>query len=170
MYTGKWNQIVFTTFWLIWNWTDVRLVPNQSKNGKYNLISGWFNKISKRFLGVYIHLYDSDLYSLFTVYLWCIYRAMMPRDAIKLSEWPGVQLRGIVLGWWGSNTTVGQIACTEKTVSISCHIEWDMIVVTVFHSILNQIEFHLVQNRKENCHNDHIPFNVKGNPSIVFSM
>ena len=27
-----------------------------------------------------------------------------------------------------------------------------MIVVTVFHSILNQMEFHLVQNRKENCH------------------
>jgi len=25
---------------LIWNQTDVRLVPNQSENGKYNLISG----------------------------------------------------------------------------------------------------------------------------------
>ena len=34
------NQIVFTTFRLIWNQTDVRLVPNQSENGKYNLISG----------------------------------------------------------------------------------------------------------------------------------
>ena len=33
------NQIVFTTFRLIWNQTDVRLVPNQSKKGKYNLIS-----------------------------------------------------------------------------------------------------------------------------------
>ena len=30
-------------------------VPNQSKYGKYNLISGWFNKISKRFLCVYSH-------------------------------------------------------------------------------------------------------------------
>ena len=28
-----------------------------------------------------------------------------------------------------------------------------------FHSLLNQMEFHLVQNRKENCHHDHIPFN-----------
>ena len=27
--------------------TDVRLNPNQPKNGKYNLISIWFNKISK---------------------------------------------------------------------------------------------------------------------------
>ena len=31
------------------------------------------------------------------------------------------------------------------------------------------MKFHLVQNRKENCHHDHIPFNVKGNGSIVFS-
>ena len=30
------------------------------------------------------------------------------------------------------------------------HIVWDTIVVTVFLSILNQIEFHLVQNQKEN--------------------
>ena len=27
--------------------------------------------------------------------------------------------------------------------------------------------FHLVQNRKENCHHDYIPFNVKGNANIV---
>ena len=46
------NQIVFSIFWLIWNQTNVRLTPNQSENGKYNLISGWFNKISKRFLCV----------------------------------------------------------------------------------------------------------------------
>ena len=35
---------------------------------------------------------------------------------------------------------------------------------------LNQMEFHLVQNRKENCNHDHIPFNVKGIGSIVFSV
>ena len=29
---------------------------------------------------------------------------------------------------------------------------------------------HLVQNRKENCPHDHIPFNVKGIGSIVFSV
>ena len=45
-----------------------------------------------------------------------------------------------------------------------------MIMVTVLLSILNQMEFHLVQNRKENCHYDHIPFNVKGNGRIVFSV
>ena len=58
----------------------------------------------------------------------------------------------------------------ENYISISFHIEWDVIVVTVFLSILNQIEFHFVQNRKENCHHDHIPFNVKLIGSIVFSM
>ena len=31
--------------------------------------------------------------------------------------------------------------------SISFHSEWDMIVVTVFFSILNQMEFYLVQNQ-----------------------
>ena len=39
---------------MIWNQTVVRLVPNQSENGKYNLILGWFNKISKKFLCVYV--------------------------------------------------------------------------------------------------------------------
>ena len=55
-------------------------------------------------------------------------------------------------------------------MSISFDIEWDMIVETVFLSILNQIEFHLDQNRKENCHHDHIPFNMKGNGNLVFSV
>ena len=43
------NQIVFTMHRLIWQQTDVRLVPNLLVNGKYNLISVWFNKIWKRF-------------------------------------------------------------------------------------------------------------------------
>ena len=52
----------------------------------------------------------------------------------------------------------------------SFQIEWDMIVVTVFLSILNQMEVNLVQNLKENCPNDHIPFNMIGNGNIVFSV
>ena len=51
----------------------------------------------------------------------------------------------------------------ENNISISFHIEWDMIVVTVFLSILNQLEFHLVQNWKKNCYHDHISFNLKEN-------
>ena len=43
----------FPIFRLILNQMDVRLVTNQPKNGKYNLISVRFNKISKRFLCVY---------------------------------------------------------------------------------------------------------------------
>ena len=45
-----------------------------------------------------------------------------------------------------------------------------MIVVTVFLPILNQMEIHLVQNRKDNCHYDHIPFSVKGKENLVFSV
>ena len=44
------NQILFTIYQLIWNQTYVRLDQNQSENGYYNMISIWFNKISKRFL------------------------------------------------------------------------------------------------------------------------
>ena len=58
----------------------------------------------------------------------------------------------------------------ENYISISFQIEWDMVVVTVFRSILNQMKFHLVQNRQEYCHHDHIPFNVKGIGNIVFSV
>ena len=43
------NQIVFTIFRLIWN----QMVPNQSENGKWNLISVWFNKITERFIYAY---------------------------------------------------------------------------------------------------------------------
>ena len=51
-----------------------------------------------------------------------------------------------------------------------------MIVVTIFLSILNQMDFEfepigfpLGSNRKENCRHDHIPFNSKGNGIQVFS-
>ena len=53
------NQILFTIFRLIWNQTDVHLNPNQSENSKYNLISGWFNMISKRFLCVWVYWVQS---------------------------------------------------------------------------------------------------------------
>ena len=50
---SNWNEIVFTMHRLIWNQTDVCLVPNQLENGQYNLISVWFDIIMKRFLCVY---------------------------------------------------------------------------------------------------------------------
>ena len=46
------NQIVYTIFQLLWNRTDFRLIPNQLENGIYNLISVWFDNISKKFLCV----------------------------------------------------------------------------------------------------------------------
>ena len=32
------------------------------------------------------------------------------------------------------------------------------------------ITFHLVHNQNENCHHDHIPFNLKGNGILFFSV
>ena len=46
------NQIVFTIFRLIWNQKDVHLITKQLEKGKYNLITVWINKISKRILCV----------------------------------------------------------------------------------------------------------------------
>merc|ERR1719154_956877 len=43
-------------------------------------------------------------------------------------------------------------------------------LITVFLLIVNQMDIHLVQNRRENCHHDHISFNVKGNRIRVFSV
>ena len=71
---------------------------------------------------------------------------------------------------WKRHSFCTQMPCWENYVSIYFQIEWDMIEVTVFLRILNQMEFNLVQNRKENCHHDHIPFNLKGNANIVFSV
>ena len=49
------NHIVFTILRSIWNQTDVRLIPNQLEDSKYNLISVWLNKIWKIFVSVHIH-------------------------------------------------------------------------------------------------------------------
>ena len=49
---SNWNQIVYTIFRLIWNQKDIRMVPNQSENGKYNLISVLLKNTTKIFLCV----------------------------------------------------------------------------------------------------------------------
>ena len=35
--------------------------------------------------------------------------------------------------------------------------------------ILNEMELYLFQNQKENCHHDHISFNLKVNRDLFFS-
>jgi len=49
---SNWNQIVFIIFWLIWNQMKFCLVPNQSENDIYSLISVWFDKIPKKNISV----------------------------------------------------------------------------------------------------------------------
>ena len=43
-------------------------------------------------------------------------------------------------------------------------------MVTVFFSIMNQMDFHLVHNRMESCSNDHMSSNLKENGILVFSV
>ena len=52
------TRIVFKIILLIWNQTGFCLVPNQSENGKYKVISVSFNNIQTRFLCVYIQSPD----------------------------------------------------------------------------------------------------------------
>ena len=60
----------------------------------------------------------------------------------------------------------------ENYISISFHIEWDMNHDHGDSSVPfgSNRQFHSVQNRKENCHHDHIPFNLKGYGNIIFSV
>ena len=58
-------------------------------------------------------------------------------------------------------------------ISISFHIERDMIDWSwwqFFFGFRTKWISIWFQNRKENCHHDHIPFNVKENGNIVFSV
>ena len=69
--------------------------------------------------------------------------------------------------WYG----LGWPLNLENYVSISFHTEWDMIVVTVFLSILNQMEIHLVQKIERKTVSTIIhPFNLKGNRIRDFSV
>ena len=51
---------------------------------------------------------------------------------------------------------------SDKSVSNSFQVERNTIVVIFFFSIMNQTDFRLVQNQKENCHYVRILFNLKG--------
>ena len=83
-------------------------------------------------------------------------------SAFKIWCIPGQELTRICFRMMCRNRILYNVHW-ENYISISFHIECDMIVMTVFLSILNQMELYLVQNWKENCPHDHIPFIVKGN-------
>ena len=70
---------------------------------------------------------------------------------------------------WPANLTHACVH-SEDQLFVCFRTEWIRIVVTVCLSILVQMEFHSVQNRKGNCHHDHIPFNMKGNGILAFSV
>ena len=122
---------------------------------------------------------DSENCSTAKMYKWCFSRReKQQRSDVELAEgrwrlwssnwgfpWnpPYHQITMVLRGLRGCiHTTFWVTLHCENYPSNSFYIEWDMIIVTVSISILNQMEFHLVQNPKENCHDDHILFNVKG--------
>ena len=60
---------------------------------------------------------------------WVLLQLLMMKKELRLA---GIDRQNTPIHW--------------ENYPISFHIEWDMIVVTVFLSILNQMEVHLVQN------------------------
>ena len=66
------NQIVFTIFRLTLNQTDVRLVPKQSENGKYNLISvfGHLSEILLNQTEIRLHLPWTNWFRSKRTYVW----------------------------------------------------------------------------------------------------
>ena len=64
------------------------------------------------------------------------------------------------------------LLCTEKTripFPFTLNGIWSWWQFSFRFSEPNGIPF-CSENRKENCHHDHIPFNVRGNGNIVFSV
>ena len=94
----------------------------------------------------------------FTIRIWII-----PQHRIQQVTFPP---KALFLPWSVTIANGGHILHWENQISISFHIESDMIVVTIFLSILKQMEFHLVLNWNENYHHDHIPFNLNGNRNL----
>ena len=47
--------------------------------------------------------------------------------------------------------------------------KWNFIWLKIESKIVSALSYP-IQNRKENCHHDHIPFNLKGIGNIVFSV
>ena len=82
-----------------------------------------------------------------------------------VAEWVCIHSRDEILKFSSKHSQL--LLCVgvhwENYISISFHSEWDMIVVTVFEPNWNSIWF-------KNCHHDYIPFTVKGNGNIVFSV
>ena len=118
--------IVYISFRLIWNQTDVRLVSSQSKNDKYSLISVWFNEISGRFFCVHREKSFLNLVQLDQI-LDCIYH--VPNHLEHQTE-------------------LRLVSNQPK----KCNYNRNQIVFTMFRFIWNQKELRLVSNQPEKCY------------------
>ena len=66
----------------------------------------------------------------------------------------------------GETLDVSWAIHSQKQISISFQIEWNVFGVTIFHSFLCQMEFYFACIQKEKYHHDHIPLKLsaRGNP------
>ena len=99
------NQIVITIFHLIKNQTEFRLVPNESENGKYNLISDNLNRICGQFLCVYVPVLNFCLWGAIPPKGWVpmpniltLYSLHFNYLSVTITEWP--TLRKKKWSWW----------------------------------------------------------------------
>ena len=76
----------------------------------------------------------------------------------------------IFLDWFGTKRTFENISLcvhSQKYISASFRIEWSYMWRFSFRFC---IKSNSVQNCKENCLHDHIPFNLKGKGNRIFSV
>ena len=96
-YNGNKKSIPLCLKWIIFHILidshpnrHCRSVPNQSENCKYNLISVWFNMISKRFLCVHCIIVNNNIpdriptrYQCIDIYAYYIYIYMQNRNYLQ---------------------------------------------------------------------------------------
>ena len=133
-----------TVFLLITNLTECRWVRNWMENCHHDHIPLKLKGILIINI-LYIYVYNIKFYSIFTYSI-----ILCKNDYTEKSIFSFPFTLNGIWSWWQFS-----IQFWTKLNSIWFKIWRKTIQFTVFVSILNLIEFHLVQNRMENCHHDH---------------
>ena len=157
------NQIVFTTFRLIWNQTELSFAPNKSEEGRYNHIS------------VDLTRTEVDI---------CVYmHALLLHGEKEVSDFVRLNSLCNCVHNYSFLLELNWIPFVlKKTIAIIQHSIWQeleihfsgntffsfqfqniMIELAIFLLFCNQTKYHLVQNKREYWQHDHIPLDLKRN-------
>ena len=126
------NQIVFNSFRLIWNQTDVRLVPNQSGTCNYNPNVDWFNQTQKS-ISQCVKTYNCYLEDKNTSSGMCAFQAIFIHTQVVLTLLEGLNstsskhafIEPFVVGqikcvsWIFFPSFIAQISC--------CRLIWNLV-------------------------------------------